>query len=120
MIVMGLVILGCGIVVMKRSNHSPTEPEHKPPAVNNPTFSAAPGNADYAAAQTLNPEYQPTLPERMYRRDYAEIEPEPDEAIQPPSPRKPTYNEVQMYDQTPRQTAQYVSLEGSHQTFDWA
>merc|ERR1711966_439226 len=77
------------------------------------------GSNSATESQTLNPEYQPTLPERMYNRDYAEIEPEPDEAIQPPSPTtRPMYDEVQMMnDQTPRQTAQYVSLEGAHQTY---
>ena len=105
--------VGMAAIWRRRSNHVPAAPdlERQPPAVSNPTFATDPPDDSYEAAQTFNPQYQPTLPERMYNRDYAEID-----TIQPP--REPTYNEVQMYDQTPQQTAQYVALEGDHQTYD--
>lgn len=94
-IVMGLVIVGfiVVVVVMKRSNHTPSEPEleHRPPAVTNPTF-------------VPDASYEEPTPLAMQNRHCAEID--------DPSKREPVYNTVQMYDQVPRGTAQHDSLEG--------
>ena len=80
--VMGVLLVGCGIGMVaiwrQRSSHAPTETglEHQPPAVSNPTFTLGSPGVSYEAAQTLNLDDQPTLPERMYNRDYAEINPD--------------------------------------------
>ena len=81
--------VGMAAIWRRRSNHVPAAPdlERQPPAVSNPAFATDPPGDSYEAAQALNPQCQPTPPERMYNRDYAEIE-----AIQPP--RGPACNEV--------------------------
>ena len=65
----------------KRKKHAPLSPD-QPDTVTNPTYNAqqqsAPtvsGDVDdaYEVGQTLNPNYQPMLPERMRNRVYAEI-----------------------------------------------
>jgi len=103
-ITMGIVIVSCGICVIwrERKKRTPSEPEVEQSSATvlnlacpaaQPDYANGGRNVDYDAvhpahrgsandessdyepAQTLNPDYQPSLPERMYNREYAEINP---------------------------------------------
>ena len=87
--IMGLVIVAFIVytVYSKRKGHAPLAPNQpdNTATVANPMYNAQPqaaptvGNDNddgaYEPARTLNPQYQPTLPERMDNRVYAEIKP---------------------------------------------
>ena len=66
----------------KRKGRTPLAPNRNGSMVTNPTYNAQqqPGptvgtdnDVTYEPAQMLNPDYEPTLPERRRNRDYAEI-----------------------------------------------
>ena len=101
----------------ERTKRTPSEPNHDQSSfeqssvtVRNPAYRAAPPNVEYEpvgpaqhgsendayeSAQSLNPNYEPALPERMGNRLYAEIQP----------------NEEP-------QSGSYVTLRGDQQVYD--
>ena len=101
-IVMGVVIVLAGTVIWRqRRNRSPNTSPSEPD----------PDQASYEPALTLNPGYQPTLPERMQHRTYAEIEDQPARG-------QPVYAEVQTSGGDGNYVYYNVPLDGTQQTYD--